>query len=650
MTSSEDDPRKNVKPGDDGPAAFFDFVRKRLLCVNADLFGFGSICSSYPLTLRLAEQVKRGKDGVGVVLGGPQASVVDQATLKAFPFVDYIVRGEADITFPRLVKALSTNTSAADFERHPGITYRHGNTIVRNPNAPVIEDLDALPLPAFDLDPYVSERGGLHLEAGRGCPFACTFCSTNDFFRRNYRLKSPQKLIGEMRCLQRRYDTRAFTLVHDMFTVDRKKVELFCEALLELDEKFSWSCSARTDCVTEDLLALMARAGCEGIFFGIETGSPRLQKVVRKNLDLEEAWANIKSACGHGMTTAVALITAFPDENQDDLRATAHFFVNSLRLDNAEPQLSLLAPLAETPIAREYWENLVFDGSFSDMSHQGWRQDPDDLSLIRRHKDVFINFYSIPTRGLSRQYFVGMRDFLMGLDTWLRWLPVAILDATGDLIDVFDQWRDWRSTRGTTVDHPRSSFAPYYCRSSFQTDFAEFVRERCLPCDPVASLAIGAIADVESSSKTPLKTETDLQRITLDEVSESDTPELTSTVKFVGLAVDYLEVLARLRQSQELSGLVAKQTGVLLVERRPEEVEVCNVDSLQGMILRSCKEGCSLGTIVDRVSSIGATVAGVSGRRLALGCLAVLEARGMVKWMRPNRTAEDGESVRVAHV
>ena len=61
-----------------------------------------------------------------------------------------------------------------------------GTRFIRNHNAPAVEDLDRLPLPAFDLDARIRDRGGIHLEARRGCPFACTFCSTNDFFRRNF--------------------------------------------------------------------------------------------------------------------------------------------------------------------------------------------------------------------------------------------------------------------------------------------------------------------------------------------------------------------------------------------------------------------------------------------------------------------------------
>src|SRR5437667_9243985 len=99
-----------------------------------------------------------------------------------------------------------------------------------------------------------------------------------------------------------------------MYTIDRKKVISFCQALIEHGKEFTWGCSARTDCVDDELIALMAEAGCRGIFFGIETGSNRMQSVINKKLDLAEAWARIQCADQHGIDMAVALIIGFPEE------------------------------------------------------------------------------------------------------------------------------------------------------------------------------------------------------------------------------------------------------------------------------------------------------------------------------------------------
>ena len=96
-----------------------------------------------------------------------------------------------------------------------------------------------------------------------------------------------------MRLVRDVYGITTFDLIHDMFTVDRKRVIAFCEAVIATGEEFYWNCSARTDCIDEEMIAIMARAGCRAIFFGIETGSARLQKIVKKNIDLNDATARI---------------------------------------------------------------------------------------------------------------------------------------------------------------------------------------------------------------------------------------------------------------------------------------------------------------------------------------------------------------------
>ena len=128
-------------------ADFCSFVARDFASRSFDVWGFSTICSTYPLTIRIARELKRSHPQSVVMLGGPQASVVDAATLWAFPFIDFIVRGEADETLPLLLAALP---DMRRFGEIPGVTFRSGGSIVRNPNAPVVLDLDKLPMPAFD--------------------------------------------------------------------------------------------------------------------------------------------------------------------------------------------------------------------------------------------------------------------------------------------------------------------------------------------------------------------------------------------------------------------------------------------------------------------------------------------------------------------
>src|SRR5205814_1110404 len=154
-----------------------------------------------------------------------------------------------------------------------------------------------------------------------------------------FRVKSPQRVLEDMRSIAARYGFRGFNLVHDMFTVDRRKVAAFCETLIEANEGFKWSCSARTDCVDEELLELMARAGCDGIFFGVETGSKRMQRIIDKDLDPLQARSAVEIAERLGIRTTVSTIVGFPEETEADLRETINVFMHAMRHANTLPQI-----------------------------------------------------------------------------------------------------------------------------------------------------------------------------------------------------------------------------------------------------------------------------------------------------------------------
>jgi radical SAM superfamily enzyme YgiQ (UPF0313 family) len=446
---------------------------------SAPVIGLSTICSSYPFTLRLASRIKCLMPDTCIVVGGPQASVVDEATLRLFPSIDIVVRGEADETFPNLLSiVLKSGMNTDVMSTMPGITFRADNGIVRTPNRPPVADLDSLPMPAFDLDPYIGQRTSLHLEIGRGCPYACTFCSTNDFFRRNFRLKSTRHMLQQMNEIHQRYGITNFSLVHDMYTVNRKSVVEFCESLVEIGSPYSWGCSARTDRIDDELIALMAKAGCRGIFFGIETGSQRLQTIIKKDLDLDAAWDRIVCTDRHGIVTTVALICGFPEESKADLGQTMEYYVRSRRLNHAEPQLSLLAPLAGTPIETTHRSQLTFDHIHSDMSLQGWHEDQEDIAMIKQFPDVFQNFYAVPT-AVPRRYIREVRDFVTGLSFWFRWLSLALMDSTNDLLGLVDNWTIWQDERmnggRATSDHFKARDDHYYSSNVFACEFLEYV-------------------------------------------------------------------------------------------------------------------------------------------------------------------------------
>jgi radical SAM superfamily enzyme YgiQ (UPF0313 family) len=602
---------------------FCSYSRNRLHALSAEVFGFSTICGSYPLTLRVAQIVRDSHPDASIILGGPQASVVDVPTLESFPFVDLIIRGEAEETLPRVLDALSHKT--IDLETIAGITYRKSNSIFRNPNAPVIENLDELPMAAFHLYSHIQGSSYAPLEAGRGCPFACSFCSTNDFFRRRFRMKSPHVLVEQMMTIKHKYGINEFDLLHDMFTVDRKRVVSFCQAVQESGEELYWGCSARTDCIDDELIDLMAESGCAGIFYGIDSGSNRVQALIQKRLNLTESAARIKHTNRRGIRHTVSLITGFPDETKEDLRDTINFIGSSLHQPRSTFQLHMLAPLAETPITSQYQDQLIFDDIFSDMSLQGWDQDPEERAMIIKYPKIFPNFYGVPTRWLERQYLREVREFLLHGILKFRWLVVLLHRDSGDLLAVFDDWLAW-SDRERKVHGVVDTGRTYYASNNFPKDLARFVLSSYLKAARyphlVRMMVEVEVAQYAFKSHGNGKRATELEFDSLESV-----PVIADDARTLLVGADYKRLMRSLKRNERLDSIPCEEVPLALVKRK-DEVKVIQLNRTTYELMRLCNGSRTIRQIARQFAS--GNKLGVSPLKASIYGLASLAQQGFI--------------------
>jgi radical SAM superfamily enzyme YgiQ (UPF0313 family) len=369
-------------------ASLYERLADDILASMPDVVGMTSLGCNFIGTAKIASHLKRRNPELPILLGGPHASILDMAVLQRFPQFDIVVRGEAELTLPPLLDRLS----ARAFSGLLGITYRIGEEIRRNPDAPLIADLNTLPPAAYSHYP-VAELGltSLRVEAGRGCPFACTFCSTASFFGRRYRLKSADRLCADLDRLHYAYGITHFALTHDLFTVNKAKVREFCDAV---DSRgYTWSCSARMDCVDDQLLERMSDAGCRSIYYGVETGSPRMQQEVVKRLDLSLFWPTLTATRKVGIAATTSFITGYPQERADDQAMTLDM-IGDLWYREPETvriQLHLLTPEPGTGLLSQFGAELAFDGHISDFNLP--TLEPDDAEIMRNDAEIFVNHH-----------------------------------------------------------------------------------------------------------------------------------------------------------------------------------------------------------------------------------------------------------------
>ncbi|MFC1658038.1 B12-binding domain-containing radical SAM protein [Candidatus Omnitrophota bacterium] len=402
---------------------------------NIDILGFNTRCDSYPVVLNIARRCKQLNPNSTIILGGPQATLTDVETLRTFPFVDIIVRGEGEATILELINKLSNKW---DLKDTAGITYRKDGQIIRNKERELIRDLDSIPLPAYHLmDKYLSGYNKLkdalvYICVGRGCPYRCAFCATGVMWRRLFRLRRPENILEEIELLNKKYGINKFDFGHDHFLLDRRFVKKICNLLLARGININWSCSSRLHAVGPVLLKKMAQAGCRDIYFGIESGSAQIQKVIRKNLNLSLIPKIIKECEKYNIYLRMSFVIGFPQERHKDIDATLRLILKYTVIcrNYIYFQLHLFAPMAGTILFEENQDRLVFTGFWSRVSEGPMIRIKENIHLIKKHPMLFSNFYFVKPGYVTANFlYKTAKTFLNLLYTY----PLSFYMATKEL-------------------------------------------------------------------------------------------------------------------------------------------------------------------------------------------------------------------------
>jgi len=462
----------------------FDKAAARLIHARSfDLVGFSTFSSTYHHTLNIVRELEALSPRTVRVFGGPQASFGHVETVEAFP-VDYVVRGEGEQTFVELLDALESGRPPDDVR---GLTFKGDSGVVQTEDRPLIPDLDSLPVPAFDLYP-LKKHPKAPIEVARGCPYRCTFCATSRYWRRCVRHKSIDRIFSEMTLLGDTYDVDFISFADDTFTVNRTWATAFCEHLVSRRFRRKWICSTRIDAVDPALLRSMARAGCAHVFYGIESGSARVQKQIRKDIKVDRVLDNLKATAAAGIGVTASLMMGFPDETEEDLGRTLELRNAIQRLFPTKQaiQIHILSPDVDTEITLENADRLRYDGFHSDQS--GVLNASFDEEMISKHPKLFLGYHYIETRYLDREFIKLLHCFLSAAQVICYWSSLYVMLRDGDPLCLARAWMarfhgDPRP-EGQPPDAPLQRLATAHAAIFFQSYFR---RENRIPA-PVCDL------------------------------------------------------------------------------------------------------------------------------------------------------------------
>ena len=466
-----------------GPG-FYDRIAELLAEGSPDVVGLMTECDSYHHVLQICEALAQRSDA-RIVLGGPHATAVAGETMAAAPVIDAIVLGEGERSFPALLKAYQSG----DRGEIPGVLRRNGaGTPIGGREGTLVDNLDELPIPAYDL--YTPSPGEeIFLEVGRGCPFKCTFCSTAPFWRRRHRVKSPIRILAEIENINALYGPRRLHFTHDLFTTDRKWVLAVCDALAQAGNPARWTCSARTDLVDDSLLAAMSGAGCDAIYFGIESGSARILEAIEKDVDLDRSLWALDRCAAHGIKANAGFILGFAADAEDSARDTFKAYVDAIGSGCKPTHIFGYCPFAASAMYPEL-ETLRCTGHFVDLP-LGQELDEANRSYIATHPDLFASYYRPAASGL----WAIAPGFVEGIDEFSPLVEAATLPALtlaqerGGMFEVYRSWIDWIAAANDQRD--ASPFRRWYGSPAM---FCRFLAEALSTEDSDAGRAAAEVA------------------------------------------------------------------------------------------------------------------------------------------------------------
>jgi hypothetical protein len=359
-----------------------------------------------------------------------------------------------------------------------------------------------------------------------------------------------------------------------------------------------------------------------------------MQKVIDKGLELNDSAERVRSCDKFKINTAVSLMAGFPDETMADLRDTAAFFVDSLRYDHADPQLSILAPLAATPITTQHQDALVLNDDVADMSFRGWRQQPEDYAIIAAHPEIFSSFYSTPLPHLDREFLKELRDFLLSGMRAFRKLLLGLHQDSGDIMGVFQQWLHWRTENGIHFSNGNRTF--YYAQSQFPADFFEFVRLQYVPASK-APLAMTALVEYEAAVLAGNNGDNQKQFADDPLIQDSDDllfPEsrlrLLPGVKVINLPADYHEIVRRLKHRSPLHDVPSKPVKLAVRKVPAGSAEVRQLSPLSAELLDLCNDGLTVQEITGEFLLRNIEIPGVPVDKVCLAGLEILRQQRLL--------------------
>ena len=365
-----------------------------------------------------------------IILGGIGTFGIEKELLKKFSYIDYIIQGEGEEKLRLLLDAICNNNSNG-IRKINGVFSRNGSEVILGKGyMPSLRKEFGL----FKKNNIIlnnEEYNTFNVQFSRGCPFNCNFCGMTSFWGVNHRCRDINSAIEEIEILNKFYGIKKIGIVDNIFTLNTEVLNKFCDRLIDLKIDVQWGCYSRIDTISPKDMEKMSKAGCEKIFFGIESGSDYVLDRINKKLSTSIITKKIKESINNFKIVTTSFIWGFPYETLDDLKETTSLLMFFSYLGTS-PKLSLFTPYPYSNTTKKYIDFLKFNKELStELLYYLTDQEviDDIIDIIIANKELCTAFYYIDHDLILEKY-----EFLESInlgnnfffEAWERASPEAI--------------------------------------------------------------------------------------------------------------------------------------------------------------------------------------------------------------------------------
>lgn len=280
----------------------------------------GISCNYAPIhniTIELCERIKTENKNIFTVVGGNHASASYKALLESCRYIDYVILGQGEYVLPSLIRSLNSKLhDGQGVSSVNGIAYIDDGVITRTQGAPIITNLDELPMPAYHLVD-MSKYDRYNVIISRGCPFQCNYCASNVITKHHVKYRAPKYVANEIKHLFTKYGNKPLWFSDDTFTANKKIVEELLDRIIDMNIGVEWSCLTRVNTTSIDILEKMKKAGCKYISYGVESGNEEMLKLMNKKITIKNVEKVLEDTKSVGIDMYLFFIVGYPGDTKE---------------------------------------------------------------------------------------------------------------------------------------------------------------------------------------------------------------------------------------------------------------------------------------------------------------------------------------------